>query len=164
MKPIYKINVCLFFILLIGISVTIVAEEWQPIPDADWNSAKAFGAAVKELFSSPLATTSGTGTTHELTIEDPGKVNYIMIQEDIRQGQRVKEYMVERDEGDGKWKELVKAITIGHKKIDLFKPVPARKLRLKITESYKEPVITNFSAFYSPRFEEIREYIEEDYI
>ena len=146
--------------------LNITPDRRGLMPDADSSSAKEFGDAIRNLFSSPIASTSGEGDSIELEIpgEEPVQVNYITIQEDIMQGQRVKSYAIEYNDGAGNWKQLAGGSTIGHKKIDFFKPVNTSLLKLKITGSYQKPIIKEFSAYYSSEFEEYREYIQENYI
>ncbi|MFX0099871.1 MAG: alpha-L-fucosidase [Candidatus Hodarchaeota archaeon] len=146
--------------------LNITPDRRGLMPDADWDSAKAFGAAVKQFFSNSIASTSGKGNVLELSIpgDRPSKISHLIIQEDIEKGQRVKKYVIEYQDSSGNWEKLVDGSTIGHKKIDFFKPIETSKLKLEIMDSYLKPVIKSFNAYYSEDFEEYREYIQEEYL
>lgn len=87
-------------------------------------------------------------TTASLEI-DMGKVQtikYVMLQEHIALGQRVKAFDVEAWT-DGAWQKVASATTIGYKRILKITPVKTGKLRINITDSKACPVISNV-AFY----------------
>lgn len=87
-------------------------------------------------------------TTASLEI-DMGKVQtikYVMLQEHITLGQRVKAFDVEAWT-DGAWQKVASATTIGYKRILKITPVKTGKLRINITDSKACPVISNV-AFY----------------
>ncbi|MHA1699891.1 MAG: alpha-L-fucosidase [Promethearchaeota archaeon] len=131
------------------------------IPDADANAAKEFGLMRNRLFSEPLATVSGVGNRFEIMLDNTRPVNYIVIREDLRYGQNVCSYNIDVRDGSRDWFRLISGQTIGHKKIDFFKTVDVKKIRLEITDYFNEPHVQEFSLYYSPEFEEIRHYIED---
>ena len=135
------------------------------IPEADRKPAKLLGDTVRELFSGPIATSSGNGSIIDLEFQSKDKklLNFLVIEEDIKHGQRVREYEVKYKKGD-KWVSFIKGTSIGHKKIDICNSIKTNKLRLQIEDSYQEPVIKSFKAFYSEKMEGFREYIEDNYI
>jgi alpha-L-fucosidase len=119
------------------------------LPQPDVERCREFGAWLKETFGGePLAKTSGTGTV--LTLDLPPSAAkaelFVVLQEDIREGERVREYVLER-EVDGVWTECRKGTNIGHKRIIRVKRQGADKLRLTIPKSAARPIIANFSAF-----------------
>jgi hypothetical protein len=57
-----------------------------------------------------------------------------MTMERLNDGQRVEEYSVEVLVNGG-WKQVAHAYAIGHKKIDIFDPVTAKSVRLKLFET-----------------------------
>ena len=73
-------------------------------------------------------------------------IDHVALMEDISQGQRVLEYVVE-GMVDNQWRELSRGTSIGHKKIDRFVPVMCNKVRLRCTKSLAEPIIRRFAAF-----------------
>lgn len=85
-----------------------------------------------------------------ITFDKPTKFNHFMAQEYIRLGQRVKAFTVEAFV-DGNWKELVRATTIGYKRILHFHSVEATQLRFNITDSKSFPVISNIGIYDAPQ-------------
>lgn len=73
-------------------------------------------------------------------------VDHVVLMEDIAQGERVREYLVEGFV-NGAWRELSKGTCISHKKIDRFNPVTVTKLRLRVTKSVAEPIIRKFAVY-----------------
>ena len=73
-------------------------------------------------------------------------VNYCIIQENIKNGERIRQYKVEA-KVNGKWQTVCSGESVGHKRIEKFEPVEANALRLTISESIALPDIINFSAY-----------------
>jgi alpha-L-fucosidase len=96
--------------------------------------------------------TDDTVIKASLTIdfEKPTTFNRFLAQEYIRLGQRVKAFTIEALV-DGNWKELVKATTIGYKRILRFPSVTATQLRFTITDSKSCPVISSIGIFNAPQ-------------
>lgn len=74
------------------------------------------------------------------------KVQYVVIQEYIRLGQRVKSFVVEVMK-DGQWSRVEEGTTIGYKRIVRMEPVETQKLRVVISESRACPVISNVEIY-----------------
>jgi alpha-L-fucosidase len=93
------------------------------------------------------ATEDGVKTaTIEFSLKKDVIVNSVMLQEYIQLGQRVTQFSIEANT-DGKWKEVAKGSTIGHKKIVRFDKYTTGKLRLKINGALACPVISGVAAF-----------------
>ena len=69
-------------------------------------------------------------------------VSYILIQEYIKLGQRVKSFTVEIEK-DGNWQQIASGTTIGYKRILRTDPVEAQKVRIMIKDSKACPLISN---------------------
>lgn len=123
-------------------------------------TAAAFGQYVQELFANDLAAdadinTRGDQTT--VTFPTPQTFNRVLIQEPIKYGQRVKAFRLEALT-EGHWVELHDELlepgdsltTIGYKRIICFPEVTAEKLRITITDSKCEPLISNISVYLAP--------------
>ena len=117
------------------------------IPDADAKRAAEFGAEIQRQFGHSLAETSGRGTTVELDLGQLRRLDHIITAEDIREGERVREYVLEGLGSDQAWRLLAEGTAIGHKKIDRFAPVEVSKLRLRVTRAAAEPRIRSLAAF-----------------
>ena len=92
-------------------------------------------------------------TKASLTVDfgKPTIFNRFLVQEYIRLGQRVTAFTVEALV-DGKWKEVVKATTIGYKRILRFPAVKATQVRFNIAGSKSCPVISNIGIYNAPVF------------
>ena len=117
------------------------------IPETDVVRSAEFGAEINRRYGVPVIDTAGTGKELSMGPSAPETIDAAMIQEDIRKGQRIGEYQVEGLGGDGEWKELSKGTAVGYKKIDRFPAVEVEQIRLKITKSAAEPVISKFAVF-----------------
>lgn len=116
------------------------------IPEADAARLKEFGDEIKRVFDKPLAGTDGTGD--ELILETKGvPFDVIILQEDIRQGERVRDYVLETMQ-NGTWKALAKGTCIGHKRIHrLASPASAEKVRLRVVKSTAAPIIRKMAIY-----------------
>ncbi len=116
------------------------------LPEPDVQRLQEWGNAIKHAFSNPLASLSGEGNIHEINLEQAEKINMIVLQEDIRQGERVRSFEIEilRNE---KWQVVNTGSCIGHKRIIKMDPVISNKIRLKVKESIDEPLIKNFTVY-----------------
>lgn len=112
------------------------------------NAAAYAASNVTDNDNDTYWATDDAVTTASLEI-DMGKVQtikYVMLQEHITLGQRVKAFDVEAWT-DGAWQKVASATTIGYKRILKITPVKTGKLRINITDSKACPVISNV-AFY----------------
>lgn len=123
----------------------IVVDTLGVIPAEDVSRMKAFGEEINK-FNSPLGKGSGSEQV-VIDVKKPVTINSILIQEDIKQGQRVKAYVVE-GLVDGKWLKLCDGVTIVHKRIQKFSPVETTKVRLRITDQVAKPVIKKFAVYH----------------
>lgn len=80
----------------------------------------------------------------------PTEMNRFLVQEDIRLGQRVKEFTLEALI-DGEWEEVAHETTIGRKRILRLPNITTDKLRFSILDSKASPVISNISVYKAPK-------------
>ena len=118
------------------------------MPDADVKRCQEMGNAIREIFSNKIASTNGKGNILQLSIPSDSSFDHVVIQEDIEQGERVRNFKLEYF-CDEKWTELNTGSCIGHKRILKFAPVTADKLKLTITESIAEPIIKKLTLYNS---------------
>ncbi len=117
------------------------------LPAGDVTRLKELGDEIKRRFSNPLATTSGSSTKIVLKFPEKQEVNHVIIQEDIRLGERVREYKIEAFI-NGKWTSVAGGEVIGNKRIQQFENVKTNRVRLVINKWQAEPVIKNFSVYF----------------
>ncbi|MEA3224922.1 MAG: alpha-L-fucosidase, partial [Planctomycetota bacterium] len=117
------------------------------IPEADFERYAEFGGEIRRRFNRPLARTEGQGTIVELKFKQPARFNHVVIMEDIAQGERTREYVVEALVSGGEWRNICDGISIGHKRIQHFESLEAAKVRLRITKSIARPIIRGLAAY-----------------
>jgi alpha-L-fucosidase len=116
------------------------------IPDADARRAAEFGAEIRRRFGKSLAETSGQGGQVELDLGRAMRIDHVITAEDIREGERVREYVIEGF-ANARWRPLADGTAIGHKKIDRFAPVEVSKVRFRATRAAAEPRIQRLAVF-----------------
>ena len=72
--------------------------------------------------------------------------NRLLLQEFIEKGQRVKQFVVEYFD-NGNWQKLDEQTTIGYKRILRFPEVTASRLRIRITDAWEAPCLTEIQVF-----------------
>lgn len=81
-----------------------------------------------------------------LTFNEPKQLKYILIQEYLKLGQRVKSFSVEVFKNE-EWKQVAQGTTIGFKRILKIDPVEAKQIRVNISDSRACPVISNIEVY-----------------
>jgi alpha-L-fucosidase len=87
-----------------------------------------------------------TNASFEIALNQQKLVQYILLQEYIPLGQRVKSFTIEAWQG-GDWKLLAEETTIGYKRIVKVSPTATSKIRINITASKACPLISNAEIF-----------------
>lgn len=82
----------------------------------------------------------------EIDLGQSQTINYVVLQEDIRLGQRVKSFSVEALTNN-QWKQIASGTSIGHKRILKLDPIETDKVRVSITDSKAYPVISNVAVY-----------------
>ena len=84
----------------------------------------------------------------ELTIDLKGKhvVKYVLIQEFIKLGQRVKAFEISVLKGN-QWVKVGKGTTIGYKKIVKLEPTETTQIKISITDSKAAPLVSNIEIY-----------------
>jgi alpha-L-fucosidase len=82
----------------------------------------------------------------EVDLGELKPISYVMIQEYIQLGQRIKNFTIEAEQ-NGTWQEVAKGTTIGYKRIVKINPLEAQKVRLVIKDAKACPVISNLEVF-----------------
>jgi alpha-L-fucosidase len=83
----------------------------------------------------------------EFSFDQSKMVKYVVLQEYIRLGQRIRKFTIEVWK-DHSWETVAQATTIGHKRIiRLSRPVETQKLRINFLESRACPVLSNIEIY-----------------
>jgi alpha-L-fucosidase len=117
------------------------------IPEADFTRYAELGKEVRRRFEKPVARTSGRGVTLELRLPRPTRLNHVIIMEDIRQGERVRRYVIDGLGPGNIWRPVCEGTSIGHKRIQEFEATEVARLRIRITQSIAEPIIRTLAAY-----------------
>ncbi|PHQ28823.1 alpha-L-fucosidase [Leeuwenhoekiella nanhaiensis] len=135
--------------ILDSVFATNLAEKATATASSHRGKAEAFDAAkVLDGDAETYWTTDDGVTTGslELTWDAPQKLNYLVLQEYIKLGQRVAAFKVLVWENNA-WKEIASETTIGHKRILKLNGVQTSKLKLEITEALACPLISNVEVY-----------------
>ncbi len=117
------------------------------VPESDIARLKEFGDEIRARFSKPLARRYGSGPSLELDLGEARRVNHVILQEDIKYGERVRKYLLE-GLVEGNWKPIASGESVGQKRIEKFDTINCQALRLRVEQSTSEPLISDFSAYF----------------
>ena len=125
---------------------------------AEEASVKASGYRGKSKKYAPKNLTDGNKETYwatddkehsgwfEIDFGKPQTVSYVLLQEYIKLGQRVKSFSVDAWK-DNKWQQISEGTTIGYKRIIQIDPVTTQKIRVNILDSKACPVLSNVEVY-----------------
>lgn len=150
----------------------IAPDNTGRLPEADVKGLKEFGDAIRQLYSHNLVVeehatpaspdeyaaldndpdtfwSAPAGSHHatvEVTFPKPITFDRALTMEWLNDGQHTQKYAIEIYK-DGAWQRIVEAQAIGHKKIDIFPPVSAQRVRLNLLSTTSEAHIREFQLF-----------------
>jgi len=124
----------------------IVIDDRGLVPDADVARLNEMGVKIEQSFSNLIAKTSGTGNELVLELNSSKQPSFIVIQEDIKMGERVLKYRILGLSGNT-WQLLSEGSSIGHKRIEKIKEGKFSAIKLIIDESNGNPQIKNLACY-----------------
>ena len=148
----------------------LAPDRTGQLPAADTQRLAEFGARVKAVYGKNLALNhqpvdanaeraldgdpdtfwspaiDGSIPVLTVTFPRPQTFDRVMTMERLNDGQHVEEYSVDVLV-DAQWKEVAHAYAIGHRKIDIFTPVTAKAVRLRLLQASGRPAIREFAVF-----------------
>jgi alpha-L-fucosidase len=116
------------------------------IEPSDAKRTEELGDEIRRRYSNPLSTSKGEGKIIEMELEKEEEIDCIILQEDIRKGQRVRDFHIECLKGD-EWIPLSKSTSIGYKKILHFNKTTVKKIRIVITNTLADPIVSNIALY-----------------
>jgi alpha-L-fucosidase len=116
------------------------------IPAADVARVREFGDELRRRFSRSVAETHATGYAVELRLGKPTGLDHLILQEDISQGERVREYRLE-GLTEGKWISLGGGTAIGQLRLQPFDPQTLEAVRLISIKAAQTPTIRRLAVF-----------------
>ncbi len=85
--------------------------------------------------------------TFEIITAEDDSVNLLKVQENIKLGQRVEKFMLEKMENNGLWSPVCEGTTIGYKRILSFPTQHGRRWRFTILSSRYHPAIAEIGLY-----------------
>ncbi len=82
----------------------------------------------------------------EIELKKRFPINYVLLQEYIALGQRVKSFAVDVWQNN-QWKEAATGTTIGYKRIIKIEPTVTNKIRVRILDAKASPLISNITVY-----------------
>lgn len=128
--------------MLIGIVVNTDGR----VPEEDAARLKEFGDLLTNRFKKPVATTTGSGKEFVLKVNTSRLQHFIVIQEDIAKGERIRQYVIETLV-NGIWKPIAEGTSVGYKRIHELQNVHANQIRLRIIKASATPQIKTFALY-----------------
>jgi alpha-L-fucosidase len=116
------------------------------IPAPDVKRLQEWGMEIQHQYGKAIAQTSGMKKVLSLSLENAQEVNTCIIQENIAEGERIRQYQVQA-KVNGRWVTVCSGQSVGHKRIEHFPSVRTSSLRLVVTACIAQPDIINFSIF-----------------
>jgi len=93
-------------------------------------------------------TDSNQPVTLEITLPKLVTFNRVVLQEQIKRGQRVEEFTLEAPGADGQWKAIGKGTTIGYKRIIAVPDQSGTQLRIRFDKYRVAPTLAEVGLFY----------------
>jgi alpha-L-fucosidase len=128
----------------------VIGEVITPeglVPEADIKRLKEFGDEIQNRFNNLVASGKGKGKEVILKWDGTKAINHVIIQEDIKHGERIRIYTIEALK-NGNWEKICDGQSVGHKRIQQFDKITCEGIRLCVNKSTSEPLIKNLSAFH----------------
>ncbi|MCC6676509.1 MAG: alpha-L-fucosidase [Phycisphaerales bacterium] len=114
------------------------------IPAQDAARSAELGERIRMQYEHAAADTSGTARELTISLSAPTTIDRAVIMEDIRQGERIRRFVLEADQ-DGAWVAIASGTAVGHKRISTFQPIRTSQIRLRTLDSVGTPVIRRFA-------------------
>jgi alpha-L-fucosidase len=116
------------------------------IPALDAARAGEFGDEIRRRFGTAVGEGAVTGRVLDISLGGTRRVDHVILQEAIGQGERVHGWRLEGYAWEH-WQPLATGTAIGHKQIVPVRPDGYTILRLTVTDARDEPVIQRLAAF-----------------
>jgi len=134
-------------------------RSWKKNIDETFKTNLVKGAAIQSANGTNTAlmldgkndtywsvTGNDTTATIEFDLKSAKAFDVLLLQENIRIGQRVEKFSLEYFDNN-EWKKITEGTTVGYKRLLRFPPVTAGKVRLNIESSRLNPTIAEFGLY-----------------
>ncbi len=116
------------------------------IPAADAARVGEFGTEVRHRFETPVAEMAGEGAAVTLPLPGGGLIDHIILEEELRRGQRILSYRLE-GRAAGRWHALGEGTSVGHKRIHPVPPNRYLEVRASFPTALDRPHLRRLAAF-----------------
>ena len=120
------------------------------LPEPDVERLKEWGVEIERKFGQAIASWNGDGSPEqrqiELFIPAGNPVNYLDIREDIRQGERIREYVIEMSAGTS-WVEIGRGTCVGNRRIHPIDPTEGTTIRLRVLKADGQIYLESVKAY-----------------
>ncbi|MBR3768280.1 MAG: alpha-L-fucosidase [Clostridia bacterium] len=100
-----------------------------------------------DTYDTYFATNEGENTaTITITFPESRKIRMAVIKENLLFSQRIESFTIECQRGRG-WKNIFEGTTVGYKRIARFRPILTNAVRINITDSRVNPVISHIAIY-----------------
>ncbi|RZL04561.1 MAG: glycoside hydrolase family 29 (alpha-L-fucosidase), partial [Pedobacter sp.] len=103
----------------------------------------------KNLLAKGTFTKAVSDNSYDIKLNKAQDFNCLVIQEDIRYGQRVSQFAVQVKENN-EWKTVATSTTIGNKRIVYFPRTNSKEVRVAIQGTLAKPLIANVELYDTP--------------
>jgi alpha-L-fucosidase len=122
--------------------LNIPPDKRGRIPENDARRLEELGDRLRTTFAVNLAAKAKMSMTFKREVVDgfewdlggPKLFNVALLKEDLREGQRMEDFVLDAWDADG-WKEMARGTTVGWKKLLRFPAVEAAKVRLRLLKA-----------------------------
>ncbi|MBE0592964.1 MAG: alpha-L-fucosidase, partial [Gemmatimonadales bacterium] len=126
--------------------LNVTPDRTGHVPQADVDRLTEFGTEIRRRLARSLAETNGAGTDLHLDLGRSVRVNHVVIEEYLRDGERIRGWRLE-GLTDGAWRTLAEGSAIGRKRIQPIDAAVLSSVRLRVTRSVGEPSIRRLAAY-----------------
>lgn len=116
------------------------------IPGADAARARELGDELRRRFAKPVSETPGRGPVITLQLREARPLDHVLMQEDLRTGQRILSYRLEGRSGS-LWLPLGGGTSVGHKRIHPIAPRRYDAIRASFPAALGPPALRRLAAF-----------------
>ena len=129
-----------------GIFATNYLTGAKITADSDLGKQKAEFCIDNDNKTWWAAATDRSDATIDLSLNGLQTFNVLMLQENIKVGQRIESFILE-GWVNGAWQKLTEGTTVGYKRLLRFDTVTTDKVRLRILKSRLNPTISSFGVY-----------------
>lgn len=125
--------------------VGVVIDNRGLIPSSDVKRLEEFGNAIDNDFAKPVKSITSSGEKTILKLDNPQNIKYVVLREDIKEGERILEYTVQISK-NGIWSDHYSGTNIGNKRIiKLDDTIDA--IQLLVTKSKDKPLLKEIGVY-----------------